>query len=1346
MAASSTSSSFTSSFFAQNRSRGGKGSAYFRESIETRTSQTTTTTKKQQKRKKRVGVVVRAAAEKGAFLCKRRKNAPPAMILRTETNHFNNRYRGRGALQTLCAKKGKGPRNLPMDREYMFDPRIPRLKKGHKVRTTEDFEENHKAYFDQEPGELHELMSYERPQMIFPELPPKLTGGARVIPPRLFSKWLDPFIMDYWTVPRILKAQRIWDFEKDCKEVDALLERIDITKRRTKKKNYELYAPDWMKEQDTKLLDMLKKNKGFEKMLKSEKRRLLAKFRAQERTYPERFQSEMKWGKRLWMRKFPDWLDQAEKPEYIEELIDYSQLMRDLQNQRISRIKIYEEGKVAICEYEDEKHRLNYDRESYGVKKCNLPGDAWDDLVIRCQKASVTPDFVDFDVWETNPSSCQLFMHRSPLYFGSLLQTTLPWYGSMAFLTAIAMSRKKPEHWAVFQGNPAGKSETKKYKPPDSLKKDKKSKLARQLGISTYVLDQIISGKKTLQQVQKMSKEEQNEESKNPFVAMTKSKAKKISRRMSKVRFNDVAGLDEAVHEFQEVIDIMNGDPRFEGQIVDPPKGILLEGPPGTGKTLLAKAVAGEAMMPFFYANGSEFVEMFVGVAASRVRDLFKRARDVAPAIIFIDELDTLGKSRAFYDMSDPASQERAQGLMQLLVEMDGFDPNQTPILIIGATNLASNLDPALLRSGRFDRSFRVGNPKRSEDRLKILKVHAKKLNVNHDNDDAFLKRVSEITEDYSGADLANLLNEGAILSVRRDKEFMDIEDIEAVIEKQVVGLVGAPLPHSWGKEHLAILEASRAVICSSRPQLTPELIQVTLKPRGEAVSSLLYVNEPDHVTQAKLYAQGPDTIEYYVECAALIICGRVAERVFFGEDDVSLATTPDVIYAQDYISRIVNDTGITYVRDGKVRPHFDPAITEGFRLDKLYGKDDQQLMLKAAMKRAEQLVREYAPVIKQVASELLVDDRVYGTRVRELIEKFDGKRDDVSVIPTLVDTYPESKVQEVSLEKPEPWVKEGTKTRTKKEGEGEPNLFDLEIGARHWLNAATGGFYEKEENVDSAFDESRDFVTTFETPENNYRKNWTAFEIKHQLYTVPTIKEVMAFWVDEVNGVHDDWPDEWLPKWLQLDLVKYGGVGKPLECYRQMQRDRIAHGGGEEGFKAVMKKYHAGEYDKDWRGLSEKEQTRKKEIEAVGIKTDEKPFGSWQPFDDDNNASGKRPLYAPPGTGRLNDPKDVGPVSDDGYMSPSEEKKEEASSSDTTTTTPTTIPTTANEGEEKDFIKKAWQSQLGSSEVSPREERGTNSMSSSPLGSGVTEPSVSREVSTAWQKQGFDCTKIDRV
>ena len=221
---------------------------------------------------------------------------------------------------------------------------------------------------------------------------------------------------------------------------------IEETKERVKSRNYKRHAPKWMQEQDAKLLKLVKKNKGFVKMLKKEKKRLLGKFRAQERTFPERFQSQMKWGKRLWTRKFPDWLDRPEKPEQIEELIDYSELLRDLEKQRISRIKIYEEGKVAICEYEDEKHRLDYDRESYGVKKCNLPGDAWDDLAIRCQRASETPDFIDFDVWESNPSSCQLFMHRR-LYFGSLMQTTLPWYGSMGILTLIAMSRKKPEHW-----------------------------------------------------------------------------------------------------------------------------------------------------------------------------------------------------------------------------------------------------------------------------------------------------------------------------------------------------------------------------------------------------------------------------------------------------------------------------------------------------------------------------------------------------------------------------------------------------------------------------------------------------------------------------------------------------------------------------------------------------------------------------------------------------------------------------------------------------------------------------------------------------------------------------------
>jgi len=201
------------------------------------------------------------------------------------------------------------------------------------------------------------------------------------------------------------------------------------------------------------------------------------------------------------------------------------------------------------------------------------------------------------------------------------------------------------------------------------------------------------------------------------------------------------------------------------------PKGVLFEGPPGTGKTLLAKAIAGEAGVPFFYANGAEFVEMFVGVAAKRVRDLFFRARNVSPSIIFIDELDTIGRSRELYGNRDAATQEREAGLMQLLVELDGFDTKaksgaeQEMVLVMGATNLAAQLDPALLRSGRFERSFHIGVPKLQKDRLAILAVHARKLNIPRGGDakwdeDALLNRTAELADGYSGASLAALLNE----------------------------------------------------------------------------------------------------------------------------------------------------------------------------------------------------------------------------------------------------------------------------------------------------------------------------------------------------------------------------------------------------------------------------------------------------------------------------------------------------------------------------------------------------------------------------------------------------------
>ena len=251
------------------------------------------------------------------------------------------------------------------------------------------------------------------------------------------------------------------------------------------------------------------------------------------------------------------------------------------------------------------------------------------------------------------------------------------------------------------------------------------------------------------------------------------------------------------------------------------PKGVLFEGPPGTGKTLLAKAIAGEAGVPFFYANGSEFVEMFVGVAAKRVRDLFKRAREVSPSIIFIDELDTIGRSRALYNNRDSATLEREAGLLQLLVELDGFDTKsaagheQEMVLVMGATNLSSQLDPALLRSGRFERSFHVGVPKKHKDRLEILKVHGRKLNIPTEGNDkweshALLNRTAELTDGYSGS-LAALLNEASILSVREDRDLVTLADIERVIERNLVGVSSAPMESGWGKDHRAMVEAGRA-------------------------------------------------------------------------------------------------------------------------------------------------------------------------------------------------------------------------------------------------------------------------------------------------------------------------------------------------------------------------------------------------------------------------------------------------------------------------------------------------------------------------------------------------------
>jgi ATP-dependent Zn protease len=431
------------------------------------------------------------------------------------------------------------------------------------------------------------------------------------------------------------------------------------------------------------------------------------------------------------------------------------------------------------------------------------------------------------------------------------------------------------------------------------------------------------------------------------------------------------------------------------------PKGVLFEGPPGTGKTLLAKAVAGEAGVPFFYANGSEFVEMFVGVAAKRVRDLFQRARAVSPSIIFIDELDTIGRSRALYSNRDSATQEREAGLMQLLVELDGFDTKakagkeQEMILVMGATNLSTQLDPALLRSGRFEKSFHIGVPRKHKDRVAILAVHANKLNIPRGGDanwdeDALLNRTAELTDGYSGASLAALLNEAAILAVRGDRDVVTIGDIERVIERNLVGVSSAPMEDGWGKDHRAMVEAGRAVLWSSKQSMNycPEVLRVTIKPFGESMTGVML--KEDYSATPTTHFTGEeraDTLDDFIDGLAMLLAGRCVETVFFGPQGVSVQTKCDLVAASDVAYDIATASGIYPDSSKGIQPFWPEEIIEHFRLPREETDAGVHDLMVRAHIRAEEYVNYYKPVILQVASELLAHGSLYGTHVRNLVE-----------------------------------------------------------------------------------------------------------------------------------------------------------------------------------------------------------------------------------------------------------------------------------------------------------------------------------------------------------------------
>jgi len=375
-----------------------------------------------------------------------------------------------------------------------------------------------------------------------------------------------------------------------------------------------------------------------------------------------------------------------------------------------------------------------------------------------------------------------------------------------------------------------------------------------------------------------------------------KSRAKLLTEKQGKITFDDVAGIDEAKDELEEIVQFLREPKRFSSLGGKIPKGALLVGPPGTGKTLLARAIAGEAGVPFFTISGSDFVEMFVGVGASRVRDMFEQAKKNAPCIVFIDEIDAVGRSRgAGYG---GGNDEREQTLNQLLVEMDGFEANEG-IIIVAATNRPDVLDPALLRPGRFDRQVQVPNPD-IKGREKILKVHSKKVPLGPDVD---LRIIARGSPGFSGADLANLVNESALLAARIGRRFVTMGDFESARDKVMMGAERRSMVMTEDEKKLtAYHEAGHAVVGLNVPEHDP-IHKATIIPRGRALGLVMSLPERDQLSV---------TYKKYKSKIAMAMGGKVAEELIFGADNVTSGAASDIQQCTKIARAMVTQFGFT--------------------------------------------------------------------------------------------------------------------------------------------------------------------------------------------------------------------------------------------------------------------------------------------------------------------------------------------------------------------------------------------------------------------------------------------------
>lgn len=464
----------------------------------------------------------------------------------------------------------------------------------------------------------------------------------------------------------------------------------------------------------------------------------------------------------------------------------------------------------------------------------------------------------------------------------------------------------------------------------------------------------------------------------NKAMGFGKSKARLLSEKATKVTFKDVAGVDEAKEEMQEIVDFLRDPQKFQRLGGKIPKGVLLVGSPGTGKTLLAKAIAGEANVPFFSISGSDFVEMFVGVGASRVRDLFEQGKKNAPCIIFIDEIDAVGRHRGVG--LGGGNDEREQTLNQLLVEMDGFETNEG-VILVAATNRPDVLDPALLRPGRFDRQITVPLPD-IKGREQILKVHMSKLPLTPNIE---VQVIARGTPGFSGADLANLVNEAALIAARHNKKMVAMGDFEEAKDKVMMGPERRSMVMSEAEKKLTAYHESGHAIVGIHNEHSDPIHKATIIPRGRALGMVVRLPENDRFSMAK------NRLLADLEVA---MGGRIAEAMIFGEGNVTTGASSDIKSATEIAYRMVTEWGMSdklgplRYNSGSQDMYASPGAQKHFSDSTAQAIDEEtKRIVETAYKNAEKILNKHLDQLHLLAQSLLEHETLTGDEIKALLK-----------------------------------------------------------------------------------------------------------------------------------------------------------------------------------------------------------------------------------------------------------------------------------------------------------------------------------------------------------------------